>query len=81
MLGPAMVKGVLSREQGNPGGRTDGHAPSRLVPYAFLGQPVDVGGLVLGSVATDPVPSHVINHDEDDVRLLSGTNSSRKKEK
>ena len=37
MRRPSMAKGVLSGEQGNPGGCADGHGPSRLVPHAFLG--------------------------------------------
>ena len=80
MRRPSMAEGVLSCEQGNPGGCADGHGPSRLVSYALLGQPVEVGCLVFGSVATDPVTPQVVDHDEDDVRLLSGASRAREKE-
>ncbi len=70
VLHPAMAEGVLAGEQGHASRCADRHTPGGLIAYPLTGQPVYVRGLVGGAVAADPVPPHVIDHDEDDVGLL-----------
>ena len=83
VLHPAMTKGVLAGEQGHASRSADRHAPGCLIAYPLPGQTVYVRGLVGGPVAADPVPAHVIDHDEDNVgllRRLRGTGDEEKED-
>ena len=60
MTGPTMAKRILSSQEGNARWTAHGHAPSRFIPNALLGQPVDVGGLVLRAIGAYPVTPKVI---------------------
>ena len=81
-VGQVQPRGILARQQGGAGGRTDraGRVSVREAD-AVLGQLVDMGGLVeLAAVAGEVGLPHVIHQDDDDVGRGGGRQQGRQAE-
>ncbi len=65
----AGLVGVESGQQGGPGRAATGRVVELSEADAVLGERVDIRRRDLAAVATKVGPSHVIDHDEQDVRL------------
>ncbi len=63
---------VPSREQARPGGRAQGGGVEVRQPHPAAGEPVEHGGVHVGSVAAELGEADVVEHHEDDVGCSLG---------
>ena len=59
-----MVARIETGQKSDPGWSTNRCTPSRFIPHALRGQPVNIWSEVVSTITTNPVPPHIINHDE-----------------